>query len=79
MITAWRLCRFPFLALFDWINVVAAAAPGRGYDYRLDGTVEYRGAETVDLRFRLVDKADETVVWSRPGPRAGSTWTRPCG
>jgi len=52
-------------ALFDWINVVAAAAPGRGYDYRLDGTVEYRGAETVDLRFRLVDKADETVVWSR--------------
>jgi tetratricopeptide (TPR) repeat protein len=52
-------------ALFDWINVVAAAAPGRRSDYRLDGTVEYRGEETVDLRFRLVDESDATVIWSR--------------
>ncbi len=52
-------------ALFDWINVVAAVAPGRRSDYRLDGTVEYRGEETVDLRFRLIDESDATVVWSR--------------
>jgi len=51
--------------LFDWINVVAAAAPGRRSDYRLDGSVEYRGEETVDLRFRLVDESDATVIWSR--------------
>jgi len=52
-------------ALFDGINVVAAAAPGRRSDYRLDGTIEYRGKETVDLRFRLVDESDATVTWSR--------------
>jgi tetratricopeptide (TPR) repeat protein len=52
-------------ALFDWINVVAAAAPGRRSDYRLDGAVEYRGEETVDLRFRLIDESDATVIWSR--------------
>jgi tetratricopeptide (TPR) repeat protein len=52
-------------ALFDWINVVAAAAPGRRSDYRLDGTVEYRGEETADLRFRLIDESDATVIWSR--------------
>jgi TolB-like protein len=52
-------------AQFDWINVVAAAAPGRRSDYRLDGTVDYRGEETVDLRFRLVDESDSTVIWSR--------------
>lgn len=52
-------------ALFDWINVVAAAAPGRRSDYRLDGTVDYRGEETVDLRFRLIDESDATVIWSR--------------
>src|SRR5205807_1970862 len=46
-------------------NVVAAAAPGRRSDYRLDGAVEYRGEETVDLRFRLIDESDATVIWSR--------------
>ena len=53
-------------ALFDLINVVAAApsASGGRYDYRLDGTMEYR-EDIVSLRFRLVDKADETVIWSR--------------
>jgi adenylate cyclase len=65
-------------ALFDIINILAAAppapraaqgsaaapqAPARS-DYRLDGVVEYRG-DTVDLRFRLVDESDATVIWSR--------------
>lgn len=60
-----KLCEA--FALFDLINVVAAApAPSGGrYDYRLDGTLEYRTDESVTLRFRLVDKADETVIWSR--------------
>jgi tetratricopeptide (TPR) repeat protein len=61
-------------ALFDIINVLAAAPPlARGAqsstqaarsDYRLDGVVEYRG-DTVDLRFRLIDESDATVIWSR--------------
>jgi len=53
-------------ALFDIINVLAAAPPqpAARSDYRLDGVVEYRG-ETVDLRFRLVDESDATVIWSR--------------
>lgn len=63
-------------ALFEVINILAAAPPaartaqggatppaGRS-DYRLDGVVEYRG-ETVDLRFRLIDESDATVIWSR--------------
>jgi tetratricopeptide (TPR) repeat protein len=67
-------------ALFDIINVtmaappaprtgpLAAAAPaasGNRSDYRLDGTIEYRGNESVDLRFKLVDESDSTVIWSR--------------
>jgi hypothetical protein len=65
-------------ALFDIINIVAAAPPNARptqpsgvpalpvarSDYRLDGVVEYRG-ETVDLRFRLIDESDATVIWSR--------------
>jgi len=63
-------------ALFDIINILAAAppvartAPGGGpqpfarSDYRLDGVIEYRG-DTVDLRFRLIDESDATVIWSR--------------
>ena len=64
-------------ALFDIINILAAAPPAARAaqpagapppvarsDYRLDGVVEYRG-ETVDLRFRLIDEADATVIWSR--------------
>jgi tetratricopeptide (TPR) repeat protein len=60
-----KLCEA--FALFDVVNVAAAAPPSSGgrNDYRLDGTVEYRGGGSVDLRFRLVDKADETVIWSR--------------
>ena len=61
-------------AQFDIINVMVAAGPGNrsapaspGHrsDYRLDGTVEYRGDQTLDLRFKLVDEADSTVIWSR--------------
>ncbi|HMK81076.1 MAG TPA: hypothetical protein VK438_15580 [Xanthobacteraceae bacterium] len=67
-------------ALFDIINVMMAAPPnaragplavapsapvGMRSDYRLDGTVEYRGDQTVDLRFKLVDESDQTVIWSR--------------
>jgi tetratricopeptide (TPR) repeat protein len=53
-------------ALFDMINVIAAtpSASGGRYDYRLDGTLEYRGGH-LSLRFKLVDKTDETVIWSR--------------
>jgi tetratricopeptide (TPR) repeat protein len=58
-----KLCEA--FALFDMINVIGAAPAAHGrYDYRLDGTLEYRD-EAVCLRFRLVDKADETVIWSR--------------
>jgi adenylate cyclase len=63
-------------ALFDIINILAAAPPVRPAqapalpqaaarsDYRLDGVVEYRG-DTVDLRFRLIDESDAMVIWSR--------------
>jgi TolB-like protein len=58
-----KLCEA--FALFDMINVVSAAPGAHGrYDYRLDGALEYRD-DTVCLRFRLVDKTDETVIWSR--------------
>src|SRR4029077_17116505 len=64
-------------ALFDIINIMAAAPPGlraalpaaaplatARSDYRLDGGVEYRG-DTVGMRFRLIDESDATVIWSR--------------
>jgi len=58
-----KLCEA--FALFDMINVIGAAPAAHGrYDYRLDGTLEYRD-DTVFIRFRLVDKTDETVIWSR--------------
>jgi tetratricopeptide (TPR) repeat protein len=66
-------------ALFDLVNIMVAApnmrattpaagapsGPGARSDYRLDGVVEYRGDLTVDLRFKLVDESEATVVWSR--------------
>lgn len=58
-------------ALFEVVNVAMAAPPqGRNgvphrFDYRLDGTVEYRGGGAVDLRFKLIDEGDSTVIWSR--------------
>jgi tetratricopeptide (TPR) repeat protein len=67
-------------ALFDTVNVTMAAppnarsgplavaapsTPAARSDYRLDGAVDYRGNESVDLRFKLVDEADATVIWSR--------------
>jgi adenylate cyclase len=63
-------------ALFEVTNVIVAAppmarhappsssSPGRS-DYRLDGTIEYRGNGLVDARFKLVDESDATVIWSR--------------
>jgi tetratricopeptide (TPR) repeat protein len=54
-------------ALFDGVNVMAPSPdvqPAR-WDYRLDGMVEYRGNRSVDLRFKLTDEADGTVIWSR--------------
>jgi tetratricopeptide (TPR) repeat protein len=58
-----KLCEA--FALFDMINVIGAAPAAHGrYDYRLDGTLEYRG-DSASLRFKLVDKTDETVIWSR--------------
>ena len=47
------------------LSVAAATAPAARSDYRFDGAVEYRGNETVDLRFKLVDESDATVIWSR--------------
>jgi tetratricopeptide (TPR) repeat protein len=65
-------------ALFEVTNVIVAAPPNaRNHapsappaspsraDYRLDGTIEYRGNGLVDVRFRLVDESDATVIWSR--------------
>lgn len=57
-------------ALFEVVNIMttvpegAGAAPSGRSDYRLEGTVEYRGNQ-VDLRFKLIDESDSTVVWSR--------------
>lgn len=65
-------------ALFDIINIMVAAGPNNRAapagappaassrsDYRLDCTIEYRGNQTIDLRFKLVDESDATVIWSR--------------
>ena len=46
------------------LAVATASTPSRS-DYRLDGALEYRGDQTVDLRFKLVDESDQTVIWSR--------------
>jgi hypothetical protein len=43
----------------------APSAPASRSDYRLDGTIEYRGNGLVDVRFKLVDESDATVIWSR--------------
>jgi tetratricopeptide (TPR) repeat protein len=58
-------------ALFEIVNVMAAPSNGRNgaapgcSNYRLDGTLEYRGNRSVDLRFKLIDESDSTVIWSR--------------
>ncbi len=53
--------------LFDGVNVMAPVSdlPPVRSDYRLDGMVEYRGSQSVDLRFKLTDESDATVIWSR--------------
>lgn len=65
-------------ARFETINVIYSAGPATVTassspsdktsapphpDYRLMGAVEYRTGET-EMRFTLIDTADETVVWS---------------
>ena len=54
-------------ALFDGVNVIAQEpdAPSARSDYRLDSMAEYRGNQSVDLRFKLTDESDATVIWSR--------------
>jgi len=54
-------------ALFDGANIIApaSAAPAARSDYRLDSMAEYRGNGSVDLRFKLTDESDATVIWSR--------------
>jgi len=53
--------------LFDGVNVMAPVSdmPPARSNYRLDGMVEYRGNQSVDLRFKLTDESDATVIWSR--------------
>jgi tetratricopeptide (TPR) repeat protein len=51
-------------ALSDGVNVSSGAVAGRA-DYVLDGALEYHDGGTVDLRFKLTDEADGTVIWSR--------------
>jgi adenylate cyclase len=47
------------------LTAAAPSAPTNRSDYRLDGTIDYRGNGSVDVRFKLVDESDATVVWSR--------------
>ena len=91
------------LALFETINVtsgavpvqrpsasiaVVPAIPGARSDYRLDGTIEYRGDRTVDIRFKLIDESDfdrhlvahlrEGVLPRGPRPGRGRYPSRRC-
>ncbi|HML13617.1 MAG TPA: hypothetical protein VK456_09945 [Xanthobacteraceae bacterium] len=60
-------------ARFDLVNIVwdaAAGRPARGaagvrIDYRMAGSVEYHQDGGVRLRFRLIDAAAGSVVWTR--------------
>ena len=61
------------LARFDTVNVAidqsragaGGAAPTSPADYQLISTGEYRDDGTADVRFRLLDVAEGTVLWSR--------------
>ena len=61
-------------ARFDTINIVSgaddglpapAAETGQRVNYRLMGSVEYRDDGTTNVRFRLIDTANNTVLWAR--------------
>jgi hypothetical protein len=63
-------------AHFDLVNIVWESAEGRsapaaappaesGVDYRLAGSAEYGDDGLARLRFRLLDAADGSVVWTR--------------
>jgi tetratricopeptide (TPR) repeat protein len=61
------------LARFETVNVAidqsraaaGSAAPTSPADYQLISTGEYRDDGTADVRFRLLDVAEGTVLWSR--------------
>ena len=61
------------LARFETVNVAidrsragaGGAAPTSPADYQLISTGEYRDDGTADVRFRLLDVAEGTVLWSR--------------
>ncbi|MGC1467507.1 MAG: hypothetical protein WA792_17450 [Pseudolabrys sp.] len=66
-------------ARFDTINIaVEAGNPGHEpvSDYRLNGTLESRDDGTTTVRFRLVDMANRTVVWSRAFERTATAGGR---
>lgn len=56
-------------ARFDTINIISgadqSAEAGASYNYRLNGSVEFRDDGTTNVHFRLLDSRDGTVVWSR--------------
>lgn len=56
-------------ARFDTVNIISSggqsAEAGASYNYRLNGSVEFRDDLTANARFRLLDASDSTVVWSR--------------
>jgi tetratricopeptide (TPR) repeat protein len=62
-------------ARFDTVNITST--PGDPEDtsinYRLVGSIEYRGDETAYVRSRLIDAADGTVAWSRVFEKLPST------
>jgi adenylate cyclase len=67
-------------ARFDTINIVSgaghAADAGANFNYRLMGSVEHRDDETTNVRLRLLDSSDGTVVWSRNFERLTTTGGR---
>src|SRR5262249_26024947 len=68
---------------FDLVNIVCDPAAGRPartaaearIDYRMGGSAEYQEDGAVCLRFRLIDAADGSVVWTRELEGAASDET----
>jgi tetratricopeptide (TPR) repeat protein len=67
-------------ARFDTVNIVSGVGDtvgsSAGFNYQLMGSVEYRENETANVRFRLIDTSDGTVVWSRVFERLTTTGGR---
>ena len=65
-------------ARFDAINIASRptdGAEGRT-DYQFAGSIEYHADRSATARFRLVDIADQTVVWSKTFDRIAPTGDR---